>query len=68
MTGVNIPDMIKIVEEHGLVAVPIDLNLDTMAPNDWEDIKCLTTDKVSSCQVKEADQSDNVRIPLRCSV
>lgn len=44
--GINIPDMIRIVQEHGLIAVPIDYNLDTMAPNNFEDVKALTTDKV----------------------
>lgn len=46
MTGVNIPDMIKIVEEHGLVPVPVDLDIDTMQPKNFDDIKNLTTDKV----------------------
>jgi len=46
--GVNIPDMIKIIETHSLVAVPVDLNLDTMAPQNWEDFKRLTTDKVTT--------------------
>ncbi len=48
MTGINIPDMIKIVEEHGCVAVPFDFNIDTMQPSNLEDIKALTTDKVTS--------------------
>ena len=30
MTGVNIPDMVRIIEEHGCVPVPVDLDLDTM--------------------------------------
>ena len=46
MTGINIPDMIKIVEEHGCVAVPFDFNIDTMCPSDLDDIKRLTPDKV----------------------
>jgi hypothetical protein len=51
MMGVNIPDMIKIVETHGLVAVPVDYNLETMAPQNWEDLKRLTTDKVKFKQI-----------------
>jgi hypothetical protein len=47
MMGVNIPDMIQIVKEHGLIPVPVDYNLDTMTPNNWDDIKNLTTEKVS---------------------
>lgn len=46
MMGVNIPDMITIIKEHGLIPVPIDFNLDTMGPNNYEDIKAFTTDKV----------------------
>jgi hypothetical protein len=46
MTGVNIPDMIKIVEAHGLIAVPVDFNLETMSPQNWDDFKRLTSDKV----------------------
>lgn len=47
MMGVNIPDMIQIIKEHGLIPVPVDFNLDTMTPNNWDDVKNLTTDKVS---------------------
>jgi hypothetical protein len=66
MTGVNIPDMIKIVEEHGLIAVPVDLNLDTVSPNNFDDIKRLTTDKVCHIETpKIVDQSNHVCLPLR---
>ena len=30
MTGINIPDMVQIVREHGLVIVPVDLNMRTL--------------------------------------
>ena len=30
MTGITIPDMVKIVESHGLKIVPIDLNMETL--------------------------------------
>ena len=46
MMGVNIPDMIQIIKEHGLIPVPVDYNIDTMTPNNWDDVKALTTDKV----------------------
>jgi hypothetical protein len=46
MMGVNIPDMIQIIKEHGLIPVPVDYNIDTMTPNNWDDIKALTSDKV----------------------
>lgn len=46
MMGINIPDMIKIIQEHGLVPVPIDFDIDTMTPKNINDIKELTTPKV----------------------
>ena len=30
MTGINIPDMMQIVREHGLVIVPVDMNMRTL--------------------------------------
>jgi hypothetical protein len=39
MMGINIPDMIQIVKEHGCIPVPIDYNLETMGVNNWDDIK-----------------------------
>lgn len=38
MTGITIPDMIRIVEEHGLVPVPVDIAIDTLMPS-LDDIK-----------------------------
>jgi hypothetical protein len=32
MTAINIPDMVKIIEHHGLVPVPVDLEVSTLAP------------------------------------
>lgn len=32
MSGVTIPDMVRVVREHGLVPVPVDLDLDTLFP------------------------------------
>jgi perosamine synthetase len=46
MTAVNIPDMIQIVKEHGLVPVPLDLNLDTMEPISVDALKQAITPKV----------------------
>jgi perosamine synthetase len=48
MTAMNIPDMIKIIEEHGLIPVPIDLDPYTMAPT-LENIIAATTDKTKVC-------------------
>jgi perosamine synthetase len=47
MTGVNIPDMLRIIKEHGLVAVPVDLDLATLAPS-LDDIKRATTPKTKA--------------------
>ena len=72
MMGVNIPDMIQIIKEHGLIPVPVDYNLDTMTPNNWDDIKNLTTEKV--IEIKKLvnrnfiDQGNVVRLPLRCKL
>ena len=46
MMGINIPDMIQIVKEHHLIPVPVDYDIDTMAPKDLNDVVTLTTDKV----------------------
>ena len=44
MTGVNIPDMVRIIEEHGCVPVPVDLDVDTMQPS-LDQIKAATGEK-----------------------
>jgi dTDP-4-amino-4,6-dideoxygalactose transaminase len=46
MTGINIPDMVQICKEHKIVAIPIDFDLDTMSPKNFEDFKAAVTDKV----------------------
>ena len=46
MTGINIPDMVQIIKEHGLVPVPIDYDLETMNPKSFDDVKAAITDKV----------------------
>jgi dTDP-4-amino-4,6-dideoxygalactose transaminase len=33
MSAMTIPDMARIVEDHGLLPVPVDLDLDTLGPN-----------------------------------
>jgi len=48
MTAINIGDMTKIVEEHGLVPVPVDLDPYTMAPT-LDQIKAATTEKSKVC-------------------
>lgn len=42
MTAVTIPDMVSIVEKHGLVPVPVDLELETMQPR-LDQIKAATS-------------------------
>lgn len=48
MTGINIGDMIKIITEHGLVPIPIDLDPYTMQPS-LEDLKAATTVRTKAC-------------------
>jgi dTDP-4-amino-4,6-dideoxygalactose transaminase len=48
MTGINIGDMIKIIEEHGLVPIPIDLDPYTMAPK-LSQLKAATTSRTKAC-------------------
>ena len=48
MTGINIPDMVQIIKEHGLVAVPVDFDLETMAPKNYDDIKNAVNEKVTN--------------------
>ena len=38
MTGMNIPDMVKIIKEHGCVPIPVEISLSTLQPS-VEDIK-----------------------------
>ena len=42
MTGMNIPDMVKIVTEHKCVPIPVEISLSTLMPS-VEDIKRLIT-------------------------
>lgn len=46
MSAINIPDMIQIVKEHGLVPVPLDLNLDKMEPLGLDALKAVVNSKV----------------------
>jgi perosamine synthetase len=48
MTAINIQDMIKIIEEHGLIPVPVDIDPYTMMPS-LDAIKAATTDKTVVC-------------------
>ena len=72
--GINIPDMIKIIQEHGLIPVPVDYDIDTMAPANFNDIKTLTTDKVRNSSsmimmnLSSLDESCNVHISVRCPI
>lgn len=45
MTSINIPDMVQIAKEHGLVPVPLDIDTDTMSPISVDALKALVTDK-----------------------
>jgi dTDP-4-amino-4,6-dideoxygalactose transaminase len=60
MSAVTIPDMVRIVDHHGLVAVPIDLDLDTLAPQ-LEMIEAAITPKTRAIVVAHLFGS---RVPL----
>lgn len=46
MMAVNIPDMIQIIKEYGCVPLPVDYDLNNMAPSSWDSIKAACNDKV----------------------
>jgi hypothetical protein len=46
MTSVNLPDMVQMVREHGLIPVPLDLDPRTMGPVSVAKFRELITDKV----------------------
>ena len=46
MTAINILDMCTIIEEHGLIPVPVDITLETAGPT-LQDVKDLITPKVN---------------------
>jgi dTDP-4-amino-4,6-dideoxygalactose transaminase len=48
MTAINIGDMYKIVEAHGLIPVPVDLDPYTMQPT-LDFVKSATTEKTKVC-------------------
>ena len=45
MTAINLPDMVRIVTEHNLVPVPLDIDPKTMAPFGLQEFKDLITPK-----------------------
>jgi len=47
MMGINIPDMVQIIKEHGLIPIPIEYDIETMTPNSMDDVKNAINDKVS---------------------
>jgi dTDP-4-amino-4,6-dideoxygalactose transaminase len=48
MTGINIADMIRIIQEHGLVPVPVDLDPYTMSPS-LDSIKAASSENTKAC-------------------
>jgi len=46
MTSVNLPDMVRIFKEHGLIPVPLDLDPRTMAPISTDKFRELISPKV----------------------
>ena len=50
MTGMNIPDMVQIVEEHKCVPIPVEISLSSLMPS-VEDIKRQITPKTKAIVV-----------------
>lgn len=48
MTSVNLPDMVQLIREHGLIPVPLDLDPRTMGPVSLEKMKELITPKTKA--------------------
>jgi hypothetical protein len=46
MMGINIPDMIRIVKEHGCIPIPVDYDINTMSPTSYDEIKAACNEKV----------------------
>ena len=44
MTGLNIPDMSRIITEHGCVPISVDLDLDSLSPP-MDQVKAALSDK-----------------------
>ena len=42
MTGLNIPDMVRIVKEHGLVPIPVVISLETLKPKVEDILRCIS--------------------------
>jgi perosamine synthetase len=61
MTAVTISDMVRIVEHHGLVAVPLDLELSTLAPR-LEAIEAAITPRTRAIVVAHLFGS---RVPMK---
>lgn len=45
MTAINLPDMVQMVREHGLIPVPLDVDPKTMAPFHPDELRKLITPK-----------------------
>lgn len=52
MTAINIPDMVKVIREHGLIPVPVDIDMDTLAPQP-KDVSKLINDKTVAVLVAQ---------------
>ncbi|KAL4471978.1 hypothetical protein ABPG72_018480 [Tetrahymena utriculariae] len=50
MTAINIPDMVKVIRNHGLVPVPVDITDDTLGPS-LEDFKKAFSDRTKVVMV-----------------
>lgn len=56
MTSVNLPDMVRMVKEHGLIPVPLDLDPRTMGPISVEKMRELVTPQVGKNRLITIDK------------
>lgn len=52
MTAVNIPDMVKVIREHGLIPVPVDIDPETLEPS-LADIDALVNERTVALLVAQ---------------
>lgn len=69
MTAINIPDMVQIVQEHGLIQVPLDIDPKNLRPFSVESFEKLITPKVSNGELMLfSDENIHLRLHLRRAV
>lgn len=65
MTSINIPDMVQVAREYGLIPIPVDIDLSTTAPK-LEDLKAVVTPNVYYILMMLIVQTSNDFVYLWC--